>query len=334
MRINRETLLRITRDTVSQRARRDRSLLSAYLCGSLLGDDYLLGGTADIDLVFVHIDTPPQEREIVRLTDEVHLDIAHYAQKDFHQPRKLRTHPWLGPTIYTCQVLYDPQHFMDFVQASVRGQFERAEFVLARARTQVEHARQIWMAFDRQTPAQPGPSELGGYLRAVNHAANAVASLSGPPVADRRLLLEFPRRAQSVGRPGLYPGLLGLLGAPHVDGVALRGWLEDWQVSLEIAAQEDPLARLHPARLAYYQRALQALLEGSEPMAALWLLLRTWTEAASLLPPENASRLVWGEAVQQLNLGGPEFTGRVQALDAYLDLVEETLEDWARLAGI
>jgi len=334
MRINREALLRIARDTVSQRARTDRSLLSACLCGSLLGDDYLLGGTADIDLVLVHINTPLQEREIVRLTDEVHLDIAHYAQNDFHQARKLRTYPWLGPTIFTCQVLYDPQHFMDFTQASVRGQFDRAEYVLGRARVQTEHARQIWMAFYRETPAQTDPRELGRYLRAVGNAANAVASLSGPPVADRRLLLEFPRRAQAVARPGLHPGLLGLLGAPHVDNRVVRGWLADWQASLELAAQENPPARLHPARLAYYRQAFEALLEGSEPMAALWPLLRTWTEAASLLPPESASHRAWKEAMGQLSLGEVDFAGRVQALDAYLDLVEETLEDWARAAGV
>ena len=60
MRINRQTLLRIANDTVAQRVRQERGILSAYLCGSLLGDDYLLGGCTDIDLVFIHIDPPFQ----------------------------------------------------------------------------------------------------------------------------------------------------------------------------------------------------------------------------------------------------------------------------------
>ncbi|MCK4899650.1 MAG: hypothetical protein KAS38_12780, partial [Anaerolineales bacterium] len=102
MRVNRGTLLKIANDTVSQRARQDLGIISAYLCGSVLGDDYLLGGTTDIDLTFIHIDTVSEEREIVRLTDEIHLDIAHYAQRDFLQTRELRTHPWLGPTISGC----------------------------------------------------------------------------------------------------------------------------------------------------------------------------------------------------------------------------------------
>src|SRR5512143_1211564 len=102
MRINRETLLNLASDTVARHAREDRGILSAYLCGSLLGEDYLLGGAADIDLVFIHMDAFPQAREIVRLTDEIHLDIAHLSQKDFREPRRLRLHPWLGPAISTC----------------------------------------------------------------------------------------------------------------------------------------------------------------------------------------------------------------------------------------
>jgi len=334
MRINRESLLRIAQDTVDQRVRKDRSLLAAYLCGSLLGENYLLGGTADIDLAFVHFDTPPAEREIVSLTDEVHLDIAHYAQKDFRQTRKLRLHPWLGPTIFACKVLYDPQHFMDFTQASVRGQFNRAEYVLGRARTQAEHARQIWMGFYRETPADPTPQECYLYLRAVGHAANAIASLSGSPVADRRLLLEFPSRAEAVGRPGLQPGLLGLLGAPQVDGATVRGWLKDWQSSLKKLPPENVPLRLHPARLSYYRRAFEALLGGVEPLVVLWPLLRTWTQAAGLLPPESPALQAWRQALEVLNLAGISFGERVEALDAYLDMVEDTLESWAQQAGI
>ena len=42
MRVNREILLTIARDTVAQRARADRTIMAAYLCGSLLEDSYLL----------------------------------------------------------------------------------------------------------------------------------------------------------------------------------------------------------------------------------------------------------------------------------------------------
>ena len=208
MRITRETLLKLARDTVTQRARADRGIVSAYLHGSLLEEEPLLGGTADIDLFIVHNDSSQVEREIVRITDEVILDITHHPRNVYRQTKELRLHPWLGPTIFGCKILYDPQHFMDFTQAGVRGQFNRADQVLGRARPQVEHARQMWMDFDTNPPA-PGlefrpviPAHYGtcgqrgraGQRRSVDRAAIAV---------------EIPRTSQSCQTPWSSPRLAG-----------------------------------------------------------------------------------------------------------------------------
>lgn len=338
MRINRETLLKIADNTIAQRTRRDRGILSAYLTGALLGDDFLLGGTADIDLVFIHLEAPAQAREIVRLNDEVHLDIAHYDQKEFRQARALRTHPWLGPAIFYCKPLYDPQHFMDFTQASVRGQFHRADYVLGRARSQVERARKIWQSFvmqasEQEASGKPDPGKLGEYLRAVEHAANAIASLNGLPLTERRMLLEFPARAEALQRPGLHPAFLGMLGAPNVDAALLRAWLPDWGWAFDAVPGEGAPARLHPHRRLYYLRAFEALLAGDQPHAALWPMLRTWTLAAGALPENVPGRMSWAETCQRLGLGGEYFDERVQALDAFLDMVEESLEKWGRENG-
>jgi hypothetical protein len=333
MRINREALLKIAEDTVAQRVRTERGILSAYLGGSLLGDDFLLGGTADIDLTFIHLDEQPVEREVQRLTDEVHLDVAHYDQRAFRQSRSLRLHPWLGPTLFECKLLYDPQHFLDFTQASVRGQFNRPDNVLGRARAQAEHARQIWLGFASQAPEQPGPKDLAGYLRAIDHAANAVASLSGPPLTERRLLLNYPQRAEAVGRHGLYLALLGMLGAQHVDTDTLKSWLPEWQQAIEALPEEAAPPRLHACRLNYYRRAFDAMIAGEKPAAVLWPLLRTWTLAAGLLPTVAPVQSDWRKVCQHLGLLGEGFVERVEALDAFLDLVEDTLERWAHEFG-
>ena len=334
MRINRATLLGIANDTVAQRVRQDRGILSAYLCGSLLGDSFLLGGSADIDLVFIHIDSPPVEREIVRLTDEVHLDVAHYAQKDFRDPRRLRQHAWLGATIFSCRLLHDPQHFMDFTQASVRGQFERPDHILERARPQLDHARQIWVALSGKVSGHAGSQEVSLYLKAIEHAVNAVASLSGPPLTERRFLLGFPERAAAVKHPGLYPGLLGMLGAPRVSQEAMRLWLPQWEEIYDMLPESERPARLHPARRMYYLLAFKAMLEGERPQTILWPLLRTWTQAVALLPPGHALLDVWQAACRELGLLDEAFTERVAALDAFLDMVDETLDEWTRANGV
>jgi hypothetical protein len=334
MRINHQTLLGIASDTVAQRVHQDRNILSAYLCGSLLGNDFLLGGCTDIDLVFIHIDTPPAEREIVRLTDEVHLDIAHYAQKEFRQPRRLRQHAWLGPTIFSCRLLHDPRHFMDFTQASVRGQFEHPEHVLERSRPQLEHARQIWVELSGRAPGQVSPPEVALYLKSIEHAASAVSTLSGSPLTERRFLQGFPERAALVKHPGLYPGLLGMLGAPRVDQGAMRLWLTDWEEIFDELTEAKRPVRLHPARRQYYLRAFHALLDGDRPQAVLWPLLRTWTEAAEQLSPGDDNLEKWKSALQELGMMDEAFVERVMALDAFLDMVDEALDDWARDNGV
>jgi len=332
MRITVDTLHKIAQDTVASRARTDHSLLAAYLQGSLLSDSPLLGNTADIDLFLVHTEEPPAEREIVRLTDEVHLDISHHSHRQYAQPRSLRQHPWLGPTVYGCKIMYDPQHFLDFAQASVRAQFYRPDNVIARCNQQAEHARQIWMEL-AAAPEEAGPVTSRNYLRALDHAVNAIAGLSGPPLAERRYMVDFMARAEAVGHPGLSIGLLGLLGGSTLEVDTLRSWLGEWQSAYTAFPAENTPPSLHPCRLLYYQRGMAALLESEYPLTCLWPLWHTWTQMGPVLPEASPQRKSWQAAGEKLGLLGGAFASRVAALDAYLDQVEEILEDWARANG-
>jgi hypothetical protein len=83
----------------------------------------------------------------------------------------------------------------------------------------------------------------------------------------------------------------------------------------------------------YYLKAFEAMLGQEEYGVVLWPLLNTWTQAISLLSPEAPQQESWSVVLKKLGLGGKEFGDRVSALDAYLDLVEETLEDWAKGTG-
>ena len=86
-------------------------------------------------------------------------------------------------------------------------------------------------------------------------------------------------------------------------------------------------------RHAYFERAVETL-SGDHPAAALWLMLRTWTEAAACLPAGDATRSAWESAFSELELNGAALEQRCHQLDAYLDRVEETLDEYSQQNGI
>ena len=86
MRVSRESLIRIAKETAQERAFNDRGIIAAYLTGSLVSKeiDPMLGGTADIDVILVHADEADvHRREFVKLTPDFHVDISHRARAEF-----------------------------------------------------------------------------------------------------------------------------------------------------------------------------------------------------------------------------------------------------------
>lgn len=332
MRINRNMLIKLADDSVARYVSSDRTVLAAYLQGSLLGDSPLIGNTADIDLFFIHTDEVNVEREIVRISDEVHLDISHHSHRVYRQPRELRLHPWLGPAIYGCKILYDPQHFIDFTQASVRGQFNNPPNVIRRVRQQAEHARQMWEALSEKN-SSPGADEVLLYLRALEHAVQAVAGISRQNLTERRFLMDLPGRAEAVNRPGLFMGFIGLLGASALDQSEVRSWLSDWEKAYRALPTKTAPIRLHPHRFLYYARAIDEMLGGPNASTAIWPLWHTWTQAICSLPPEDPNYPAWHAVGLKLGLLGESFGDKVRGLDAYLDQIEDVLDTWARENG-
>ncbi|MEN4013695.1 MAG: hypothetical protein AB1453_11430 [Chloroflexota bacterium] len=334
MRITLENLHKAARESAERYARRDRGLVSIYLTGSLLGNSPLLGGATDIDLVFVHTTLPAYPREIVRLNDEVHLDIAHLSQSYFQQPRRLRADTWVGS--YLCAnpiVLHDIGHWFEFTQASAGAQFYLPEYILQRARSFSESARQSWLDMQSQPP-QSSPEQIHQYFDILENAANAVSVLHGPPLTERRFLLHFPARAESAGRPGMAAGLADLIQDDPLDEAGVLALLDGWRGAMsKAAAGANPTARLHPARLAYYERAITAMAEEYAP-AALWLLLRTWTRAARALSADPDEQNAFRAACRAAALSPETMADRLKAVDAFLDGSEETLDQWASTFGV
>jgi hypothetical protein len=297
-------------------------------------DHPLLGGTTDIDMFFIHNEEIPTQREIVRVSDDIHLDIAHLPASAFNHPRSLRLDPWLGS--YLCEqsiVLHDIQHWFEFTQASVCAQFNQPENQYQRSLPLAENARQAWLQMSGQ--ARPfGPAALKDYLDCVENAANAIALLSGPPLVQRRFLLQFGSRTAAIQQPGLETELVGLITSGEIDSQTWSQWLDEWDQALKQAAgQAGCPPSLHAARRNYYYKAVESLYE-EHPEAAIWILLRTWTRALGCLPADIAPLAGWQAACQALSLDENSFSRRLQELDSFLDHVEETLDIWAYQTGV
>ena len=335
MRITREFLFKAARETVTQMVHQNRRLICIYLTGSMLKDDPLIGGTTDIDLVVIHDDEVIKEREIIPLTDEIHFDVAHFAASVFRQPRTLRVDPWIGS--YMCLnpiCLHDSQHWFEFTQAGICAQCDRPEYILQRARSMANQARQIWFGLTTGSGKFNHTEKLAVYYNSLEHAANAIALLSGPPLTERRFLLDYPNRAKNIERPGLAAGLVDLLMNALPDDTDWEQWMDAWEETLSEAGKaSDCQPKLDPRRRFYYLRSAAALRQDF-PEASLWIMLRSWTLAVSTLPETFPSDTTWHSACNKLETDVDHFKIRLDELDSYLDTVEETLDLWGNQYGV
>ena len=194
MRVTRETLLKLTKDTVSKRFAHDLGVTAVFLVGSLRPEAAIVEGVADVDLLVIYNGEPPVDREIVKLSNDFHLDIAYEPVSRYSQPRELRGDPWRGWAMWDPCLLHQKGRFFEYTQSIVRSQFDDATNLLKRARFFSVPAREAWYAMQLNLESAT-PRKL---LEAVYNAANALVVLNGPPIPERKLLADFPARAQSL----------------------------------------------------------------------------------------------------------------------------------------
>jgi hypothetical protein len=334
MRITKDSMLRLARDTAAISANQDRSIICIYLTGSVVTEDPFIGGSTDIDLFYVHTNKPEITREIRYLSDDVSLDIAHIEQVRFQQPRHLRADAWLGP--FLCakpKVLYDTQHWFEFTEASVAAQFYRPEYVLERARPLASAARQTWMEFHLVQP-EVNPMNILRYLQAVENAGNAIALLSGSALPARRFMMDIDNRLVKVKRSDLIAKFNSLVLPPNMSDLDWTQWITGWEpVMIQAAQMKACPSSMSAPRRNYYTKAVNALSD-DRPAAAAWLMLNSWTRAISLLPSESSFQQNWKLACGTFLQVNESFRPIWEQLDDLLDSVEETLDTFVAENGL
>lgn len=334
MRITQKLLHKIAQDTVKSRKRSEPDLLAAYMIGSVLTKEPLLGGSTDIDLVLVHKYQVTVEREFIPVTREISLDILHKRKDNYNHHRSLRQDPWLGyPLTYNHILLADTDHWLEFIQAGVTADFHRPDNVLFRVRSLLDRARDGWFVLNQN--AFPNHTAwFQQYLSVLALAANAVTGLIGPPLTTRRFILDFTKQVQNLGVLNIQAGLYGLLGITKKVEKSLTKWIDAFESDLSKAPDSALPLELAPCRHDYYMSAIRAMAESGNYEAALWPLLTTWSDVRAALPDPEEQSKPWMDCLQTLHLVEANQTEKTEALDSFLDTIEQVIEEWVEIYGI
>lgn len=329
MRIERDRLIELARREVAARAEKDH-LLAAYLIGSVVSGEPVLGGAADIDVVMIHAEPPSTTREIVALSEDVHLDIAHHGRGQYAQPRQLRVDPWLGPAVYAPIPLFDRDHLFEWAQAAARGQYARPDFIVQRAAALLADARR------RRADLPVARRWPSTFAAAAMAAANAVASLQSAPACGRRALLVLEARLAQAGHPEVFAAVQHMLGAEALETQVAREWVAAWARAYDACARLSGDPVLSPHRRAYYLKGFQALLEDGSPQAVLLALIQTWDRILFTLEAFDLAadyRDPWQAAMSSLQLSPDTANRRADELEAFLDRVDVIVETWEKEHG-
>lgn len=335
MRVTPDMLVKLAKDHLARRMRQPNDIIAVYLTGSVLRPEPLLGGTTDIDMVIIHKENPAVAREVLRVSTEVSFDIEHHHQSFYTFPRRLRQNPWLGFALCDHNsFLYDPDHWLDFIQAGVSAQFDTPESFYARSSALAEKARQTWFELEANE-TDSLPAWMVGYLKAVGLAANAIAALSGEALTIRRLLLDFPARAEAVGQLPLAGALARLLGNENFSPEAYHLWRPAWEQALLSASQAPNCPpNLSRARKPYFLTACDSIAESGNAFATLWPILETWRQSAEVLADVPAQQESWLEFLASLGFTSLTTEKMTQSLDYFIEQVEALLETWKGEYGL
>lgn len=330
MSVGRERLIELAHSEVTRRCKQE-PILSSFLIGSVVQGNPFVGNSADIDLVIIHRDHIQQSREFIRLSQQVHLDILHYGALYFSKPRQLRTDPWLGPAIAEPGFLIDPEHFFERVQASVRGQFHRPDFVVRRAFGFLQLAHQ------HRSLIQISHRWQHHYLQAVMLGINALMTCFNGPAAGRAFFTAIRRVLKQHDDLATYRGVLQLCGLSDCADWPFDQYMLDLETSWDHVQAQENHSMLSRCRKEYIFGGMHGLLDLEEYQAAGWLLITTWEKVFARATEEGQPTKPcgpWLDVLRKTKLTQADSERRKDVLNRYLAHVETQLQTWARQHGV
>ena len=334
MKITREKLLKLSESYLQQRARKDRSILCAYLTGSLLREYPFINGTSDVDIIMIHNELPQAYREITGISDEASFDIYHYPKSYFANPRNLRTDPWVGSSLcFDPIVLFGKGHWYEFVLSSVEASFFLPENTMRRALVFNNEAHKYFSKLQRLANTKYETTYVFNYILCVENAVNSVACLNGKPLTMRHFLQDFSECCGGIGHPELPEAAERLFTEQPLEKYASY-YSQFWNYYFDYFSnyvKEDFFPEYGKVRLSYYTKAVEAYWEAHIP-SAVWIMLNTWTHFFS------AMNLEYNESFHSfLGMNGltpAQAANRLPQIDHFLEKIDDTVDNWGKANGI
>jgi hypothetical protein len=334
MRVTRDALLTLATSAARERAEKNVTLQCIFLCGSLMQEESLMFGTTDIDLMFVHSTQPTEPREMVRVNDEIHLDIHHLPESLFRQPRTLRKDIWIGSTLWSGpKLLYDVGHWFEFMLAGATAQFMSPENILARCSLLLREAREAWSTLSTEPPAKFAEF-MAIYLDTIEKCGNAIACCGSIPLPLRRFWIGLPVVATINGVPELASRLQSLLMPEPIDDDIWQAWFKDWEgVLLSFGKESKYPPLLAPCRRKYYTSVAAGFFAES-PAESIWILLRTWIIAAQNSRETSSIQKSLHTVCALLGFSPERMPIKLEALDNLLDQLDNYLDSYTSQNGL
>lgn len=335
MKITKEKLLRLSDSYIAQRSRKDRSIVCAYLTGSLLRDYPFINNTTDVDIIMIHSDLDQAYREISAISEDATFDIYHYPRSYFVNTRNLRTDPWIGSSLcYDPIVLFGKGHWYEFVLSSVEASFFLPENAMQRALVFNREAHKYYAQLQRLINTPYDVTYVFNYLLCIENAVNSVACLYKRPLTMRHFLQDFIECCNELNCINLVTETISLITENSGLEQYQQYYTQFWNYYFDYFSnyvRPDFYPDYSKVRLPYYQKAVEAFWEAHLP-SAVWIMLNTWTQIFSAMKMEQNEGFhsflgMNGLTPQQ----GPK---RMEEIDHFLEQVDDTIDSWGKSHGL
>ena len=222
-------------------------LRGAHLVGGIttMPDEALFPSSKDVDLHLIFEQSSPAlapTGPYLKLLEIPYqgllLEAGIKSMKEYESAEIVLSNPEVADHLTVNSVLFDPGGWLRKLQATVKSEFPRRMWVLAR----LEYERNgLKSALGRVAMTQTMGSvfvkgSIPGYSFTFVGAALCVATLK-PPTTGSRELLRVQEILTAYERLDLYEGVLALLGVKHASPARMEQLLQEGSEAFDLAVQ-------------------------------------------------------------------------------------------------